>query len=586
MLPRRMEGPCPLLPGALRLAPPITSCSSLPLALPITPLRRRPLAVPLHILHIEDDATDALLVRRAIERNRLDARVTLVQSSAEYLDAIAGGGVDLILADNGLPGFSGRAALDAARARSPHVPFVFVSGAVEERQALSCLDAGAADFIAKDQLWRLVVFLRRLAAQVPASPQAAPSGADADADSAAAGWPLRERAMQRLVAAVQALSLARTLDAVMAVVRTAARELTGADGATFILRDQDKCFYADEDAIGPLWKGQRFPMTACISGWAMLNRRPAIIPDIYADARVPVDAYRPTFVKSLVMVPIRPDDPVGAIGNYWAARHQATSEEVELLQALANTASVAMEDVRLFAELEQRVRDRTLDLEAANRELEAFSYSVSHDLRAPLRGVGTLVGMLEEKLAGLADAESADYARRIQGEVFRMSSLIDDLLRLAKLSRLELQRQEVNLSGLAADIARRIQSQNPERRGVFTIHPGLTAQADVGLLRVVLENLLSNAWKYSGRRDRALIEFGAEQQEGSLVYFVRDNGAGFDMQFSDKLFAPFQRLHHDRDFKGHGIGLATVQRVIHRHGGRIWARAELEKGAAFYFTLP
>lgn len=176
-------------------------------------------------------------------------------------------------------------------------------------------------------------------------------------------------AMRRLVLAVQELSLARNLETVMAIVRKAARELTGADGATFVLRDGDKCHYADEDAIAPLWKGQRFPMSACISGWAMLNRRPAVIQDIYADARIPADAYRPTFVKSLVMVPIRVEQPIGAIGNYWARSHLAAPEETEVLQALANTTAVAMENIQVYSELEARVRERTMQLEATHREL-------------------------------------------------------------------------------------------------------------------------------------------------------------------------------------------------------------------------
>jgi hypothetical protein len=173
------------------------------------------------------------------------------------------------------------------------------------------------------------------------------------------------------VEVVQRLSLARDIPTIQDIVRRAARQLTGADGATFVLRDGDRCYYADEDAIAPLWKGQRFPMSACISGWAMLNRRPAVIPDIYADDRIPHDAYRPTFVMSLAMVPIRTLDPVGAIGNYWARPHQATPEEVALLQALADTTAVAMENVRVFAELEERVRARTAELEAANQQLAA-----------------------------------------------------------------------------------------------------------------------------------------------------------------------------------------------------------------------
>ena len=174
--------------------------------------------------------------------------------------------------------------------------------------------------------------------------------------------------MARLVQAVQELSLARSLPEVQHIVRTAARELTGCDGATFVLRDDGKCYYADEDAIAPLWKGSRFPLEACISGWAMLNRDSAVIPDIYRDARIPHEAYRPTFVKSLVMVPIRKLDPIGAIGNYWAYERQPSEREVSLLQALADATSIAMENVQVHSELENRVRDRTAALERANKE--------------------------------------------------------------------------------------------------------------------------------------------------------------------------------------------------------------------------
>lgn len=181
------------------------------------------------------------------------------------------------------------------------------------------------------------------------------------------------RGMVRLLEAVQELSLARSLSEIQVIVRTAARELTGCDGATFVLRDNGKCFYADEDAIAPLWKGSRFPMEICISGWAMINRDAAIIPDIYLDDRIPHEAYRPTFVKSLVMVPIRKLDPVGAIGNYWAHERQPTPREVTLLQALADSTSIAMENVAIYGELEQRVLDRTAALEQANDEIRRLS---------------------------------------------------------------------------------------------------------------------------------------------------------------------------------------------------------------------
>lgn len=188
--------------------------------------------------------------------------------------------------------------------------------------------------------------------------------------------------MEALVEVVQRLSLARDLPTVQEIVRRAARRLTGADGATFVLRDGDRCHYADEDAIAPLWKGQRFPLSACISGWAMINRRSTVIDDIYADDRIPHDAYRPTFVKSLVMVPIRTLDPLGAIGNYWAKPHRPSEAEVKLLQALADTTAVALENVRVFTELEERVRARTAELEAANRDLMAAHQQADRVFRA------------------------------------------------------------------------------------------------------------------------------------------------------------------------------------------------------------
>lgn len=175
---------------------------------------------------------------------------------------------------------------------------------------------------------------------------------------------------KRLIRAVQELSMARDLDAVAEVVRHAARELVGADGATFVLRDGEQCFYRDEDAICPLWKGQRFPLQACISGWAMLNRQATVIEDIYQDERIPHAAYRPTFVKSLVMVPIRTLEPIGAIGTYWASQYRATADQIEMLQALADATSVALENVQVYAELERRVEERTAQLAQANQLLQ------------------------------------------------------------------------------------------------------------------------------------------------------------------------------------------------------------------------
>jgi hypothetical protein len=364
----------------------------------------------------------------------------------------------------------------------------------------------------------------------------------------------------------------------MTLVRQAARKLTGADGATFVLREQQLCYYADEDAIAPLWKGSRFPMSACISGWVMQHRVPVVIDDIYQDPRIPVEAYRPTFVKSLAMVPIRTASPIGAIGNYWARPHRTTPQQLNLLQALANSTAIAMENVQLYNELEQRITQRTRQLEAANQELEAFSYSVSHDLRAPLRHLDGFSQMLLEQFGTLLGPDG----RASQ----RMGQLIDDLLRLSRISRADVLRQTVDLTAMARDIIADLQAGAPERQVTVVIEDALSAQGDPRLLRVVLENLLSNAWKYSARTPRACISVGSTGQTRNLhTYYIRDNGAGFDMACADRLFSPFQRLHPETEFPGNGVGLATVQRIIHKHGGRIWPEAEAGKGATFFFTL-
>ncbi len=319
----------------------------------------------------------------------------------------------------------------------------------------------------------------------------------------------------------------------------------------------------------------------------MLNRQPAVIEDIYVDPRIPADAYRPTFVQSLVMVPIRTQSPIGAIGNYWARRHAATKSEVELLQALANTTAVAMENVQLYKELEQRVKDRTQQLQAANHDLEAFSYSVSHDLRAPLRRIGGFAELLRQELPPGTSENSERFLGKIDFEITRMGGLIDDLLRLARFARVEMNWMKVNLNVLAADVVARLRASHPSHQVEFSMPTNLEAWGDPGLLQVVIENLLSNAWKYTLKRERAIVEFGSTSQpDGSMAFFIRDNGAGFSMEYADKLFTPFQRLHSEKEFAGNGIGLATVQRIIRRHGGQVWASAEVEQGATFSFTLP
>ena len=235
--------------------------------------------------------------------------------------------------------------------------------------------------------------------------------------------------------------------------------------------------------------------------------------------------------------------------------------------------------------LNEDLQRHAIELEATNKELEAFSYSVSHDLRAPLRAIDGFSQAVLEDYGQNLDKQGKDYLDRVRDGSQRMAQLIDDMLNLSRVTRSEMKRETVDLSGVVRSIATELQKTQPERQVEFVVAEGLTASGDVRLLRVALQNLLTNAWKFTGKHSKAKIQFGVIANNGKPAYFVRDDGAGFDMAYANKLFGAFQRLHAMTEFMGTGIGLATVQRVIHRHGGRVWAEGKVEQGATFYFTL-
>ncbi|MBN8721634.1 MAG: GAF domain-containing protein [Acidobacteria bacterium] len=394
-----------------------------------------------------------------------------------------------------------------------------------------------------------------------------------------------EHATKYLIKVIQELSKKKSLEEIMQVVRIAARELTNADGATFVLRDGDNCYYAEENAISPLWKGNRFPMKKCISGWVMKNAQSVIIEDIYQDSRIPIEAYKPTFVKSLAMVPIRSQAPIGAIGNYWSKTNTPSSEEIELLQALADSTSIAMENVQVYSELEQKVKERTLQLELINTELEAFSYSVSHDLRAPLRHIGGFIKLLEKNNVNL-DEKSKRYIKIIAESSQTMGILIDELLEFSKMGRQEMINKQIELEVLLNRLIMEQTTIYDVNNIKWIIDKLPIVYADLAMLTVVLNNLISNAIKYSSKQQTPIIEIGCLSKEAEEIIFIKDNGVGFDMEYANKLFGVFQRLHRADEFEGIGIGLATVKRIINRHNGRVWAESILNQGSTFYFALP
>ncbi len=256
-----------------------------------------------------------------------------------------------------------------------------------------------------------------------------------------------------------------------------------------------------------------------------------------------------------------------------------------LWSTLQRTAIRPLEaEIEEHARKERELQQRTVDLETAIKELDSFSYSVSHDLRTPLRAIDGYCHILSQDYASVLDATALQYLARSRAAAQRMGQLIDDLLGLARMTQHELSLSDVNLSAMAREIVERQALTEPERQVSIDIAEGLTTRADPSLMSIVFDNLLSNAWKYTARRPGAMIEVGRMEQDGETVFFVRDNGAGFDMQYVHQLFRPFQRLH-GTDYPGNGIGLAMVYRIIQRHGGRIWAESQPGQGATFFFML-
>ena len=276
----------------------------------------------------------------------------------------------------------------------------------------------------------------------------------------------------------------------------------------------------------------------------------------------------------------------------WENPRVFSTEEMEIASEMASQIAIAIEQARLRKEmerytdeLEERVRERTVQLEAANKELESFSYSVSHDLRAPLRAVHGYTRILLEDYEPHLDAEGKRVCSVISESARTMGKLIDDLLAFSRIGRTDMKPSRVDMATLAKSIFFELTTPEDQERIDFRVGPLPRVWGDATLVRQVWMNLLGNAVKFSSKKDHAMIEVSGERQGDEIVYSIRDNGAGFDMQYVDKLFGVFQRLHSTKEFEGTGVGLAIVQRIVHRHGGRVWAEGETEKGASFHFTM-
>ncbi|AVH65867.1 hypothetical protein CDG77_12415 [Nostoc sp. 'Peltigera membranacea cyanobiont' 213] len=389
----------------------------------------------------------------------------------------------------------------------------------------------------------------------------------------------------RLLLVVKDLACVRTIEEIIEIVRLAARDLTNADGVTFVLRDGECCHYVDENAIGPLWKGMRFPLKSCISGWAMLNKQAAVIEDIYQDARIPIDAYKVTFVKSLVMVPIRIAEPLGAIGAYWSTPHLATREEIELLEILTDTTAVAIANVQLFQKLTNQ-----------NALKDKFIAMLAHELRNPVAPISNGVQLLKLKLGETGAV--GETVLMMQHQIKHLSKLIDELLDVSSITygKISLNLEKVNLVDLVhQSINDHTQAIKRSNLTVVKDLPNTPVWAYVDPTRFfqIFGNLLDNALKFSKPDGTIWVDLSfipGENGSGSVATLsVRDSGIGIDPTILSELFEPFTQGDRslDRSRGGLGLGLSVVKSLVELHGGNVEASSRgIDLGAEFKVTLP